>query len=308
MRKTLNEIQNKPNKQHISSLSREEVEIYFDHRLQNLISDKKVLVRNELEYLLSETGPGNLRIDPGLLHFLIDKQSFIYPDVENLPEIKNLVDQKEKVERYITSDINSDKTQHLLMKILRNYLKKIKIIIDGILNTVPISCLTKNGEWVFPDTQLFSFLKASQEQRKFPIVIAKKICGILFPVFKELSIMGLNTYKIYLSKEGEKLIASIRSDNELLPEIKYNNQFQFIDEKFAKEITDEFYKGEPLKKFFERVLKDNIDSYSRSFLGLKVKIADNFIDTVSQFRKSKTTKSLIANYENKQKLINDLRA
>ena len=73
MSKKLKEIQNKLNKYPISSLSKEEIELYFDHRLQNLLLSKKVLVRNELEYLLGETGPGNLRIEPDLFRLLVDK-------------------------------------------------------------------------------------------------------------------------------------------------------------------------------------------------------------------------------------------
>lgn len=87
--------------------------------------------------------------------------------------------------------------------------------------------MIKNGAWVFPDAELFSFLKSSQEQKRFPIVIAKKISGILFPVFKGLSIMGLNTYKIFLPGKSKEIIDAVKSDEELLSELKYNNQFQF---------------------------------------------------------------------------------
>jgi len=305
MSKKLKEIQKKLNKQPISSLSKEEMELYFDHRLQNLLLSKKVLVRNELEYLLGETGPGNLRIEPDLFRLLADRGVFTRSPFESIPEIKKLKTLKETAEKHIEKNINAPETQELLIKVLDNYLKKSEVvskepfIIEGMINTVPVTCLIKNGEWVFPNIELFSFLKSSQEQKKFPVIIAKKISGILFPVFKGLSIMGLNTYKIFLSEKSKEIINAVKSNEEMLRDLKYNNQFQFIDKTFINE-------GEPIKNFFEVILKDRIDAYYKNFTQSKIKISDNLIDTVSQFRKNKATRGLIENYERKQKLLSEL--
>ena len=305
MSKKLKEIQKKLNKQPISSLSKEEMELYFDHRLQNLLLSKKVLVRNELEYLLGETGPGNLRIEPDLFRLLADRGVFTRSPFESIPEIKKLKTLKETAEKHIEKNLNAPETQELLIKVLDNYLKKSEVvskepfIIEGMINTVPVTCLIKNGEWVFPNIELFSFLKSSQEQKKFPVIIAKKISGILFPVFKGLSIMGLNTYKIFLSEKSKEIINAVKSNEEMLRDLKYNNQFQFIDKTFINE-------GEPIKNFFEVILKDRIDAYYKNFTQSKIKISDNLIDTVSQFRKNKATRGLIENYERKQKLLSEL--
>ena len=305
MSKKLKEIQKKLNKQPISSLSKEEMELYFDHRLQNLLLSKKVLVRNELEYLLGETGPGNLRIEPDLFRLLADRGVFTRSPFESIPEIKKLKTLKETAEKHIEKNINAPETQELLIKVLDNYLKKSEVvskepfIIEGMINTVPVTCLIKNGEWVFPNIELFSFLKSSQEQKKFPVIIAKKISGILFPVFKGLSIMGLNTYKIFLSEKSKEIINAVKSNEEMLRDLKYNNKFQFIDKTFIND-------GEPIKNFFEVILKDRIDAYYKNFTQSKIKISDNLIDTVSQFRKNKATRGLIENYERKQKLLSEL--
>ena len=305
MSKKLKEIQKKLNKQPLSSLSKEEIELYFDHRLQSLLLSKKVLVRNELEYLLGETGPGNLRIEPDLFRLLVDKGSFVQSPFESIPEIKKLKTLKETAEKHIEKNINTPEIQELLIKILDNYLKKSGVvskepfIIEGELNKVPVTCLIKNGEWIFPDAELFQFLKSSQEQKKFPVIIAKKISGILFPVFKGLSILGLNTYKTLLPEKSRENINAVKSNEEMLRDLKYNNQFQFIDKTFINE-------GEPIKNFFEVILKDRIDAYYKNFMQLKIKIADNFIDTVSQFRKNKATRGLIENYERKQRLLSEL--
>lgn len=302
MRNKLKEVQKKLNKQPISSLLKEEVELYFGHRLQNLVSSKKVLVRNELEYLLGETGPGPTRIEPDLFRVLVDKETLVRSPFESIPEIQKLKALKEAAEKHIEKAIGAPETQNLLVKIFANHLKKTKatseepFIVEGELNKIPISCLIKNGAWILPNVELFSFLKSSQEQKKFPVVVAKKISGILFPVFKGLSIMGLNTYKIFLPEESRKVIEAVKSDEEMLRDLKYNNQFQFIDKTSIDDV-------EPINSFFEEILGSRIDVYYKNFLQLKIEVADNFVDTVSQFRKNKATRALIENYERRQKLM-----
>jgi len=304
MHKQLKEIQKKLNKQPLSSLSKEEVGLYFEHRLQNLLTSKKVLVRNELEYLLGETGPGPTRIEPDLFEILASKDTLIQSPFESIPEIKKLRALKETAQKHIKETINAHDTQDLLIKVLSDYLKRPKsisrepFIVEGEINKIPVSCKIKNGGWIFPDNELFSFLKSSQEQKRFPVIIAKKISGILFPVFKGLSIMGLNTYKIFLPEKSRKIIDTIKSDEEMLRELKYNNQFQFIGESMEE--------CKPIAGFFEEILRDHIGVYYKNFILSKIKIADNFVDTVSQFRKSKATKALIASYEIKRKLLNEL--
>ena len=305
MRKKLKEIQKKLNKYSISALSKDEVELYFEHRLQNLITSKKVLVRNELEYLLGETGPGNLRIEADLFRLLTDNGSIVQSPFENIPEIKKLKALKEAAEKHIEKTINAPETQGLFVKIFGNYLKKLKVaskepfIIAGELNKIPVSCLIKNGGWIFPNGELFSFLKSSQEQGKFPVIVAKKVSGILFPVFKGISVMGLNTYKIFLPEKSREIISAVKSDEEMLRELKYHNQFQFVDK---ASLVD----SEPITSFFEEILGSRVGVYYQNFLQTRAKIADNFIDTVSQFRKNKATRALVENYERRQKLLDEL--
>jgi len=59
MKKQLKTVINKLSKQSIFSLTSDEFGLYFEHRLDKLVYDKKILTRNELIYLLCETGPGN---------------------------------------------------------------------------------------------------------------------------------------------------------------------------------------------------------------------------------------------------------
>lgn len=312
MKKALALIIRKLDKHPISSLSKLELRTYFNHRLENLVFKKKVLVRNELEYLLGETGPGNLRIDPEFLSSLTKKSFFMFPGFEKIPEIKTFLDKKREIEKYIFATYNSPEIQKKFLDILGNYLKEIKLvsaspfIIKGIYNNIPVACLLKNNGWITPNTELFSFLSKCQKEKTFSILMAKKISGILFPIFKNLSVLGLNTYKIYLPREAQKLIESIKLDGPLFSELKYYNQFQFIDNKFSKEIIENHWEGEAIKKFFEIILKTNISNYYVNFLRSKIEIKSNFVDIISQFRKNKVNKSLIENYQGRAKLIQDL--
>jgi len=60
-----------------------------------------VLVRNELEYLLCETGPGNRPIDPEFLYFLTKERLFIFPGFDRIPEMITFLNQKGEIEKYI---------------------------------------------------------------------------------------------------------------------------------------------------------------------------------------------------------------
>ena len=310
MKKQLKTIINRLNKYPISALTTEELGMYFEHRLDKLIHDKKVLTRNELTYLLSETGPGNRRIDPRLISLFVDQDILISSLYATLPEIQKLKDQKEKTEKYILTQKGSKETKELIIKLIGSYLKKIKVIsddpfiIEAGFGGTPIFCLIRNGGWVFPDSELFSFLKTAQEQKKFPVVISKKISGILFPVFKGLSVLGLNLHKTFLPKDGEKLVASAmyKPKESFLSELKYNDQFQFLTPEYVKNIRDEYWEGDQLKNFFDNILPNNIKAYYENFLSLKINIADNFIDTVSQFRKNKASRGLLESYKAQEKM------
>lgn len=314
MKKQLNLVINKLNKHSLISLSIEELRLYFDYRLENLIKDKKVLTRNELDYLLSETGPGNRRINPHIISEMTHDDIFTCPPYSNIPEFKSLADHKKILDDYIAIEKISIKTNDLIIELLGKYFDGIKIIknqpliVEANFNSTPVFCLIKNGDWVIPDTELFTFLKQCQEQKRMPVVIAKKIAGILFPVFKNISILGLNLYKTYLPEKAKQLIknASYKLEGNFISEIKYNGQFQILNTGYIQGIKDEDWEGDQFKNFFENVLPKNIETYYGNFLNSKIKIADNFLETASQFRKNKATKGLIQSYGMQESLIKKL--
>jgi len=263
---------------------------------------------DELTYLISETGPGNLRIDPRFLVYLTNDKEFIHFPRGNARESQAILKKKRKVEEDIRAKKNSAGVQDLLAKVLGNYIDAPRIvnrsplIIEGSFHSVPIVCLLKNGDWIFPEDGLFEFLKTAQDQKRFPILIAKKIHGILFPVFKTLSVMGCSTYKTYLPPEIKKLIEAVKSEDVIFSGIKYHDQFQILDDDYFK-ISENYWDGEAMKNFFEVVLPKNIDSYYEGFLGLKIEISGSFVDTASQFRKNSPNKKLLEGFNRQQEMI-----
>ena len=312
MKKEIKPIFKKLKKYHISFLSAIELKIYFEYRIENLLRKKIVLVKNELEYLFGETGPGNLRIDPELTNLLIKENSFMHIQYSKIPEIQEILNTKQKIEKIIKEKQNSEIVLDFFTELLKNYLQNVKLIskepliIAGSFNDIPLSILIKNGKWIMPNAELFSFFMSCQTNNYLPIIISKKIHGALFPVFKNLSVLGCNTYKIYLPKYTEQLINKIKSDEKILPEIIYNNQFEFITKELSQNITDGCWDDEPIKNFFENILDKYIENYYSNFSQLKYQIKDNLIDTVSQFRKNKINKKLIESYRNRLEIIQEL--
>ena len=294
-------------------LSGIEFRAYFHHRVNNNLTTRQLLVWNEVEYLLAETGPGNIRLSPELLQLLPKEDVFISKWFNDSPQEQLILRQKREIEEYIFKHRNSPETQEHITKALSNYLEEAKLsstsplVINGVFNNIPVSCLKKNGEWILPNTELFSFLQNCQTQKIFPLVIAKKIAGILFPVFKALSVLGLNTYKIYLPEGAKPLLSKINTEANELNQIKYCNQFIIMDSGFVQNTPSENTIIDPLKHFFETILNNHISYYHNNFLQSKVSIKNNFLDTVSQFKKSRNTAALIKSYQSQQNLIQELK-
>lgn len=286
MRDPLSKIRVKLNKYPISSLTAEELRIYFTHRVEKAAENKKVLTINELNYQLSETGPGDRRFDPRFIPFLTQEKFFTSSLYKKVNLFEGLLEKKQKVNAYVNENKESEATKKLLLKALGNYLNDIKVmsdkpfVIDATFNNIPVSCIIKNGGWILPNDELFTFLKDTQDRKRFPVVIAKKISGILFPLFKGISILGLNLYKTYLPEQGRELISDAALKIEKpLTSLEYSDQLQFLDKEYTDEIREEYWNGDAIHNFFENVLPKNIDTYYDNFLNTKIRIGSDFIAT-----------------------------
>lgn len=88
--------------------------------------------------------------------------------------MKDLLKKKQAIDVYVEKNKASEITQNLFLKTLSNYLMDVKItsnqplVIEATFNNIPVSCIIKNGEWITPNDELFSFLKKTQTQKRFP--------------------------------------------------------------------------------------------------------------------------------------------
>jgi len=314
MKKPIDLVKKKLDKYPISSLTAEELRVYFAHRVEKAAESKKVITINELNYQLSETGPGDRRLDPRFIPFLTQDKFFTSSLYKKVDLFEGLLESKQKVDVYVNENKGSENTKKLLLKVLGNYLSDIKVVsdepfvIDASFNNIPISCIIKNGGWILPNEQLFTFFKNTQDRKRFPVVIAKKISGILFPLFKGISILGLNLYKTYLPEQASDLVnnATFKMEGPFTS-LGYSDQFQFLDKEYVTEIREEHWNGDAVHNFFEHILPKNIDAYYNNFLNTKIKIGNDFITTVSQFKKNKGTRGLINSYQAQENLLNSLK-
>lgn len=309
----LEQIKAKLNKYYLAALNPEELQIYFDSRLEKVLRDKKVVTSNELLYLLCETGPGDRRFDPRHLSLLSHDDLLSTSPYGGIPEIIELGEKKKNIDEYLADNQDSEAVRNPILKVLGSYVKNLKVssrnpfVVDGTFGKIPISFLIKNGQWVLPNEELFTFLQEAQRGKRLPIVVAKKISGILFPMFKGISVLGLNLYKTYLPKNAQKLVdAAIIPAEGFLKELRYSGQFGYLAKDYTEGIGDEYWTGDPFKNFFEVIMPGHAEGYYQRFLDQKVTIADNFVDTVSQFKKNKATKGLLNTYEMQENLVREL--
>tara|TARA_B100000745_G_scaffold300564_1_gene255317 strand:+ start:5399 stop:6373 length:975 start_codon:yes stop_codon:yes gene_type:complete len=310
----LEQVKAKLNKYYLAALTAEELQLYFDSRLEKVLRDKKIVTMRELEYLLCETGPGDRRFDPRHIPLLIQDDDLLSTSpYENISEIIELGEKKKKIDEYLRDNQDTEATRKLILKVLSTYVSDLKVtsqdpfVVDGTFDKIPISFLIKNGQWVLPNEELFAFLQETQRRKRLPVVVARKISGILFPMFKGTSVLGLNLYKTYVPKSAKKLVdAAVIPAEGFMRELRYSGQFEYLTKDYIEGIEDEYWTGDPLKNFFEVIMPKHAEDYYQRFVDQKITIADNFVDTVLQFRKNKATKGLLNTYETQENLIQEL--
>lgn len=308
--KKITEIKGKLKKNPIGTLSKDELQKYFKYRLENLLYKKRVLVFDELKYLMCETGPGNLRLDPQIVSELTQEDFFVTTQPLSKEDLQKPLKKKLFAANYIQQNRDSEFTQSLIRKIISNYLKHTTVksvnpfIINGDFKKIPVTCLIKNGEWIYPDQNLFSFLKEAKKENRQPIIIAKKISAILFPIFKALAVFGVNTYRTYLPEEGKKIIEDVSLvETYSYFDTSYNGQFDFLNDLILKDFNDPFWNGDLLISFFEKTLPMNIESYFNTFSNPKKQVDDDFLSTASKLRKNKLTKKIMENFKTREALL-----
>lgn len=249
------------------SLTPEEAALYLRYRLDQLINTKYIITRRELIYLLCETGIGSLRFDPELIYPLLKPEYYEKFSIED----KRM--EKLSITESVLQDIASKALKDNYYKKLSPFLQELNIIsynpfiMDGSFQACPIRMLIKNGDWIMPNIDLFTFLNQTYKDKRLPILIAKKIHGILFPFFKSKGIFGINEYRVLVSTST---FAKYLDCNNLIP-----NEEVLLPIKYNEQLTDYLYE-EPYNNFFTSLLPTHYDKYYKSFLKHFSPVASNF--------------------------------
>ncbi|OGD62037.1 hypothetical protein A2160_00545 [Candidatus Beckwithbacteria bacterium RBG_13_42_9] len=296
----LNKIKTKLRVVPISSLSAKELKVYFLYRLKNLLLKNKVLVKRELVYLMGETGIGSLRLDPEIVTKLNPKETVTINDFMDSrlinENISIIVEEKTRLANDVEKYLDAKLTNRKLISFYQEYIKRIKVLLEkplvfeGVFQDTPILLISKNGEWVMPNSDLISIIKNSYLSNRVPIFIAKKIHGILFPLFKDISTIGANTYTTFLP---QKIVKKIGNFNMKYPEmglnkIKYNENVSSITTLLgynSEDITS------PIISFFKLHLPKIVKLYHHNFISQNHNFS-NINEAVSKMKNRKAKKGL----------------
>jgi len=90
--------------------------------------------------------------------------------------------------------------------------------------------------------------KNVKKQKRQPILVAKKIHGILFPFFKSVSVLGVNIYSTLVNKKIIELTNGLK--NEATLSDNYNERIGDLAD-FVDNIKDEHYEDNLIKKIFK---------------------------------------------------------
>ncbi|MDD5131286.1 MAG: hypothetical protein PHH44_01350 [bacterium] len=220
-----NNVVNKVKQSSVFRLSSEEVSLYLSIRLIDLINRECVVGYDELIYRLCEVGPGNLRFDPLSVTIFINSKIGQELLAENGIEFKNkyfhshvgglnaeTLQVKSKIVKSVNQQIYSQKTATLLKQKIESICKESNyLIIESLINKnknhLEFLLKTRNNagniliriyntvEWIYPDSwQIWDVYQKANKERCIPIIVASKIHGSCFPLFKALGVLARTTY------------------------------------------------------------------------------------------------------------------
>lgn len=245
----VNNVINKVKQSSVFRLSSEELCIYLASRLVDLINREYVVGYDELIYRLCEVGPGNLRFDPLSVTIFIDSKIGQELLAENGIKFKGnyfhsyivglnaeILKVKSKLIKSVNQQICSQKIWTLLRQKLGKIFKRSNyLVIDSLVNKSKnylefvlkpenqkgniLIRIYNTNEWIFPDSwQIWDTFQKAYKERCVPILVASKIHGSCFPLFKVLGILARTTYGPFTEQSIDEIKAEVlnKQDKALL--------------------------------------------------------------------------------------------
>ena len=233
---------------------------YLDYRLEHLVSRRIVLLSEEQRYLLSETGPSPLRFDPEVLGLLINNVPIIGEQHHSERQIKEIMALKEEVAESLAASLSKEKLWATIKANLESHLGDLEIINEdplifkGVLDGRSVMIFFYNNGWVLPNNDLIKDLKYAHQRDCYPVFIAKKIHGVIFPYFKAIGVQGFNLYSALITPEDMAQYNKLNAKLKVYEEVSYvktNTSYQArVDSTNILTDTDS-----PLAKFLDNMAK-----------------------------------------------------
>jgi hypothetical protein len=277
----------------ILDLSSREICIYVLYRIETLMQLAVALSYNELRYNLCEVGPGKRRIDPWALDIVVQSKFFeklsnlIKRDYSNLfffvnkdpPSslLDNVLETKAKIITKLQSIEQSKEVQENIVELISNTAQRNECtVLKSFVNVehpfaeCEISykkLSSKNllirfynkGDWIYPDSyEIWDLFQKAFNSRCIPILLAPRIHGCCFQVFKNLGMFARANYYLFISDKYNTIIESV-ADTETRRILDFSNL------KFGQyeNIKSELAYGE--FQVLTKLLSSTIPKYHESF-------------------------------------------
>jgi hypothetical protein len=219
--------------------------IYAGYRLIDLIENEHVVHYDELMYRFCEVGPGNRRFDPLTVDILInsdiyrkyfEKSAIKRKDQWFHKESGGLDIQFFKIKEKIFKVIKENSESKKLFELLKNTLEAI---FEACGYTTESFLINENNKYldfklkskklggelllrfyntndrIYPDSwQLWDLFQKAHKEDCIPVLIASRIHGSCFPLFKALGIFARVTYCLFTDQSAEEIKNTVLNEDE----------------------------------------------------------------------------------------------
>lgn len=255
-------------------LRADKVQKYLEYRLEQLVSRRIVLFPKEQVYLLGETGPSPLRFDPEVLELLIGDKPIIGEQHHSERQIREITELKKEVAEHLEASLRKDELRETIKIKLENYLGGLEIInkrpltFKGVLDGRPVMIFFYNDGWIMPNNDLVKDLKYAHRHDCYPVFIAKKIHGLIFPYFKAIGAQGFNLYSALITPNDMTQYYKLNARLKVYEEVSYvkTNASYLARVDSTDVLTDA---DSPLSKFLDNLalqltLSDFLENFKMS--------------------------------------------
>jgi hypothetical protein len=159
-----------------------------------------------------------------------------------------------------------------------------------------------NNQWILPDNNLVKDLKYAYQHSSYPIFIAKKIHGIIFPYFKAIGAQGFNIYSGLLTQADFARYNQLNGRLRIYQEVAYVKTNTYYQAR-VEAVNLLGMEGTPLARFLQALpMQVSLSDFLSTFQLAK----HSFSGQVSTLPGAKVRKALTAAEAKRSLMLNRL--